>query len=546
MKRYSCLFLADQKLEPIPGRRRIQALADSESEGEGSCTKGVTSPVITSPVPIPTVGPVSTPSTVSANGTSTTPVPSNVLTVKEKELCLQKVRAKRPDVDTMVVQDSLVRNGWSVEKTLEDLKSYVSSRKRVLETSPHLPHKAAILNNAQKLANPTKKPRIRPVDADTDEDSDRPKGRVFDSDDDSDDNSHNSGMSRDRKGVFDFLNNATVNELSAVKTLSTKKIDFLMELRPFSHWDDLVDKLKSHKSLQTDILNYAQEYLSRRNSLVTIMNKCRKMVQKLESAIAVGGGVVEQPSNIPEEFKLAEYQMVGLNWLTVMHRNDMNGILADEMGLGKTIQVISFLAWLKENDLISEPQLIVVPSSTLDNWDNELRKWCPELIVMKYYGNQEERRMIRIDWAKNGISDVDVVLTTYHMMGASGEEKKMWRVTPFQYVIFDEAHMLKNMTSQRYENLLRIRAERRILLTGTPLQNNLLELMSLLCFVMPQLFGGKVEDIKALFQGRIVSIVILVYFDMLNHSACRKPQKWKVEKIKQHSKKIKSNGRSRS
>ncbi|XP_055643899.1 SWI/SNF-related matrix-associated actin-dependent regulator of chromatin subfamily A containing DEAD/H box 1 homolog [Toxorhynchites rutilus septentrionalis] len=498
---------ADQKLELVPGRRRIQALPDSESEGEGSAMKNVTAPVIATPVPIPTVGPVSASSAAAnvspGNSTSTATIPSQVLTVKEKEQCLQSVRAKRPDVDAMDVQDALVRNGWSVEKSLDELKSYVPSRKRVLEVSPVLPHKAAILSNAQKVTNPNKKRRMRPVDGDSEDDSDRPKERVFDSDEDSEDNSQNYGMSRDRKSVFEFFNNATVNELSAVKKLSTKKVDLVMELRPFKHWDDLVDKLKSHKSLQTDLLNYAQEYLSKRNSLVTIMNKCRKMVQKLESAIAVGGGVVEQPSNIPEGFKLAEYQMVGLNWLTVMHRNDMNGILADEMGLGKTIQVISFLAWLKENDLISQPQLIVVPSSTLDNWDNELRKWCPELIVMKYYGNQDERRMIRIDWAKNGISDVDVVLTTYHMMGASGEEKKMWRVTAFQYVIFDEAHMLKNMTSQRYENLLRIRAARRLLLTGTPLQNNLLELMSLLCFVMPQLFGGKVEDIKALFQGRI-------------------------------------------
>lgn len=514
----------------VPGRQRIQALVDSESETECGTTPtkaALPDKVIVSPVPIPTVGAVSSaaattasPPTTSQNGTVD---PPPVLTVRDKELCLQKVRSERPDVDTMLVQDTLVRHQWSVEKALEDLKSYMPNKKRMFSISPAAVfQKAPTLNNIpRKPDNPAKKRRMDAEDggSDSEDESGKQQERVFDSDDDSDDGG-NYGMSKDRKGVFEFLNNGTANELTAVKTLSTKKVDLLLEQRPFTSWDDLVDKLKSHKSLQTDILNHTQEYLSRRNNLVTIMNKCKKMCQKLESAIAADGGLVEQPSNIPEGFKLAEYQLVGLNWLSVMHRNDMNGILADEMGLGKTIQVIAFLAWLKENDLIKHPQLIVVPSSTLDNWENELRKWCPELILMKYYGSQEERKQIRIDWAKNGISDVDVVLTTYHMMGASGEEKKMWRVTPFQYVIFDEAHMLKNMTSQRYENLLRIRADRRILLTGTPLQNNLLELMSLLCFVMPKLFGGKVEDIKALFQRIVSDWVALAFQSYLNLFIC--------------------------
>lgn len=93
----------------------------------------------------------------------------------------------------------------------------------------------------------------------------------------------------------------------------------------------------------------------------------------------------------------------------------------------------------------------------------------------------------------------------------------MFRVTPLQYVIFDEAHMLKNMTTQRYINLMRINADRRILLTGTPLQNNLLELMSLLCFVMPTLFAGNADDLKTLFsKNTSVSsfdvLLIQIYF----------------------------------
>ena len=186
----------------------------------------------------------------------------------------------------------------------------------------------------------------------------------------------------------------------------------------------------------------------------------------------------------------------------MLHQNGTNGILADEMGLGKTIQIIAFLAWLKETAQQEQTHLVIVPSSTLGNWEIELAKWCPSLNVVKYYGSQEERRIMRIQWAKEGFDDTDVILTTYHVIGSSNEDKKMFRVTNFHYCVFDEAHMLKNMMTQRYSTLLRINASRRILLTGTPLQNNLLELMSLLCFVMPKLFHNKTDDIKTLFSKK--------------------------------------------
>lgn len=90
-------------------------------------------------------------------------------------------------------------------------------------------------------------------------------------------------------------------------------------------------------------------------------------------------------------------------------------------------------------------------------------------------------------------------MNSYHIVGSTPEERKMFRVCKLDYVIFDEAHMLKNMTTQRYANLITINARMRILLTGTPLQNNLLELISLLCFVMPKFFAKSIDDIKTLF-----------------------------------------------
>lgn len=125
------------------------------------------------------------------------------------------------------------------------------------------------------------------------------------------------------------------------------------------------------------------------------------------------------------------------------------------------------------------------------------------MVVDKYYGNADERRSLRIKYVKTKLAGIDVVLTTYHTVSSTPEERKMFRVTQMHYVIFDEAHMLKNMTTQRYANLYTIKSERRLLLTGTPLQNNLLELISLLCFVMPSLFASKSDDIKTLFRQNV-------------------------------------------
>jgi len=205
----------------------------------------------------------------------------------------------------------------------------------------------------------------------------------------------------------------------------------------------------------------------------------------MEKAVAAGASTItKQPKALSSNLLLAPYQMVGLNWLAVMHAQNVNGILADEMGLGKTVQVIAFLTYLKEFNLIDEkdgPHLIVVPSSTMgnvtyllsikhksfynlskclfniENWWNEFERWSPSLKVVQYYGSQEERKEMRMGWRLNGdLDDVDILLTTYNLICSTPEERKLFRVIPINYVVFDEAHMLKNMSSVRYENLVRI------------------------------------------------------------------------------------------
>ncbi|KAF5270701.1 hypothetical protein FQA39_LY01439 [Lamprigera yunnana] len=325
--------------------------------------------------------------------------------------------------------------------------------------------------------------------------------RVFDSDEDSDIEISND-LTSDKKKVLKFFCTAIPNELQLMSSCSKKKAEAIVECRPFHDWVNLVQKLQENKNLSTDLLNAAQEVLLTRSNIQRLMKCCKNLASSMERAVAAGAGVKEQPAILNPQKQLTGYQLVGLNWLAVLHKQGVNGILADEMGLGKTIQVIAFLAHLKEiGATLNIPHLVVVPSSTLDNWRVEFEKWCPNLNVFMYYGTTEERKMYRVEyWSKGNINNYDVILTTYTMVTNTPEERKMFRVTPMHYVVFDEAHMLKNMNTQRYENLIRIKAKNRILLTGTPLQNNLLELMSLLIFVMPDMFAGRCEDLKNLFQ----------------------------------------------
>ena len=156
----------------------------------------------------------------------------------------------------------------------------------------------------------------------------------------------------------------------------------------------------------------------------------------------------KQPESITKGFNLTQYQMIGLNWLVLMHKQSLNGILADEMGLGKTIQTIAFLAHLKETGE-EGPHLIVVPSSTMDNWRKELELWAPGIQVVTYWGSQDERRHLRLRLVQDELQ-YDVILTTYNMVVSSPEDRVLFKKMEFCYIVYDEAHMLKNMASQRY------------------------------------------------------------------------------------------------
>ncbi|KAJ5929537.1 hypothetical protein N7454_006487 [Penicillium verhagenii] len=182
--------------------------------------------------------------------------------------------------------------------------------------------------------------------------------------------------------------------------------------------------------------------------------------------------------------QLRDYQIAGLNWLVSLHENGISGILADEMGLGKTLQTISFLGYLRYVNEISGPHLVVVPKSTLDNWKREFARWTPEIDVLVLQGDKEERQRLINERLVN--ENFDVCITSYEMIL---REKSHLKKFAWEYIIIDEAHRIKNEESSLSQIIRLFNSRNRLLITGTPLQNNLHELWALLNFLLPDVFG---------------------------------------------------------
>jgi SWI/SNF-related matrix-associated actin-dependent regulator of chromatin subfamily A member 5 len=182
--------------------------------------------------------------------------------------------------------------------------------------------------------------------------------------------------------------------------------------------------------------------------------------------------------------EMRDYQVAGLNWLISLHENGISGILADEMGLGKTLQTISFLGYLRFLQGIQGPHLIAVPKSTLDNWKREFGKWIPEVNVLVLQGAKEERAELIEERLVD--EKFDVCITSYEMILRESSHLKKFA---WEYIIIDEAHRIKNEESSLAQKLRLFNSRGRLLITGTPLQNNLHELWALLNFLLPDVFG---------------------------------------------------------
>ncbi|XP_041358454.1 SWI/SNF-related matrix-associated actin-dependent regulator of chromatin subfamily A member 5-like [Gigantopelta aegis] len=183
--------------------------------------------------------------------------------------------------------------------------------------------------------------------------------------------------------------------------------------------------------------------------------------------------------------KMRDYQVRGLNWMISLYENGINGILADEMGLGKTLQTISLLGYMKHYRNIASPHLVIVPKSTLTNWMQEFDRWCPSLRAVCLIGNQKQRADFVRDTLMPG--EWDVCITSYEMVIL---EKSVFKKFNWRYLVIDEAHRIKNEKSKLSEIVREFKTTNRLLLTGTPLQNNLHELWALLNFLLPDVFNN--------------------------------------------------------
>ncbi|KAL3648941.1 putative ATP-dependent DNA helicase chr12 [Castilleja foliolosa] len=205
--------------------------------------------------------------------------------------------------------------------------------------------------------------------------------------------------------------------------------------------------------------------------------------------------VTEQPSML-QGGELRPYQLEGLQWMLSLFNNNLNGILADEMGLGKTIQTISLIAYLIETKGVNGPHLIVAPKAVLPNWVNEFMTWAPSISAVLYDGRLDERKALREEYSGEG--KFNVLITHYDLII---RDKSFLGKIHWNYLVVDEGHRLKNYDCVLARTLVSgYRIRRRLLLTGTPIQNSLQELWSLLNFLLPNIFNS-VENFEEWFNA---------------------------------------------
>ncbi len=176
---------------------------------------------------------------------------------------------------------------------------------------------------------------------------------------------------------------------------------------------------------------------------------------------------------------LREYQQFGLNWINFLHQFHFGGILADDMGLGKTLQTLSFLQKQKELGLLTKPTLIIMPTSLIGNWKNEVKKFTNTLTVLALYGADRAELFAKV-------KDFDLILSTYQL---ALRDKEKFDKEQFEYIILDEAQKIKNPKAQMTVAIKSFKSKHRLALSGTPMENHLGELWSIFDFLMPGFLG---------------------------------------------------------
>jgi SNF2 family DNA or RNA helicase len=257
---------------------------------------------------------------------------------------------------------------------------------------------------------------------------------------------------------------------SKILVLDLDRIGKLVQL-----FDELgIKKLDDHKE-QKPLWNLVTIDPKAFDGLPVEFTMSQKLLQIRSQML---GQTALTPAPIPKELKadLRPYQVEGVNWLERLRLMYLNGILADDMGLGKTVQAIAAITQ-NHNKNKGSQSLIVCPTSLLYNWKEELHKFNPKLKAMVVDGIPSQRKKLL---AK--LSDFDVIITSYTLLQ---KDIETYSQTPFSYAILDEAQHIKNRGTRNAKSVKMIQAAHRLILTGTPIENSLDELWSLMDFLMP-------------------------------------------------------------
>lgn len=332
--------------------------------------------------------------------------------------------------------------------------------------------------------------------------------------------------------ILQYLESCTVEDLAANAKISKDDAKHLLAKRPFHtitqlkavHKFKTTSRKKTKVDLGEDVFDSLNQHVKRLDAIDRIIQACDAQgmainartdswkMNKLGDMKTTNTAAMTCVLPFPKEPRLVKsnlytYQLFGMNWMWELYKRSVGGILADDMGLGKTCQTIAFMALLvqvREAGVLTTkagPNLVVVPPSVLDNWQNEFVKFAPELTVIKYSGSPMDRDELAREILDAADDEYDVILTSYTQMSRSRDTSWMNKIG-INAAVFDEGHQLKNSQTLKYKELIRINANWKLLITGTPIQNNIMEMMSLLSFVSPQFFTRDQEIIEQLFSQK--------------------------------------------